>query len=87
MRCSSLYFPDIQTLERRAEDYTIEDVGQFLEDIGLSHHVDAFSSEEISGDMLLEATEEMLMELGVTSAVERLKIKVQGFAESLQQNV
>ena len=40
----------------------------------------AFSSEEISGDMLLEATDEMLEELGVASAVERLKIKVQGLA-------
>ena len=45
----------------------------------------AFSSAEISGDMLLEGTEgteELLEELGVASAVERLKIKVQGLAES-----
>ena len=41
----------------------------------------AFSSEEISGDMLLEAKDEMLEELGVTSAVERLKIKVQGLVQ------
>ena len=51
-------------------------VGQFLEEIGLGHHVAKFTEEDISGDMLLEADQEMLEELGVTSAIERLKIKV-----------
>lgn len=35
-----------------------------------------FSEENISGDILLEATDEILEELGVTSATEKLKIKV-----------
>ena len=51
-------------------------MGQFLEGIGLGHHVDAFCDAEISGEMLLDANEEMLEELGVTSGTERLKIKV-----------
>ena len=37
-----------------------------------------FSEEDVSGDILLESTDEILEELGVTSAVERLKIKVDG---------
>ena len=45
-------------------------MGQFLEEIGLSQHAAAFSEEEISGEVLLEATEEMLQELGVNSPVE-----------------
>lgn len=49
-------------------------MGQFLEEIGLGTHVAAFS--DISGDMLLELDQEMLEGLGVTSAVERLKIMV-----------
>ena len=71
------YLPDTQTLEQNAEDYTPELVGQFLEKIGLGHHVTAFIEKEISGPMLLEPEEEMFEELGVTSPTEGLKIKVQ----------
>ena len=77
--CSS--FPshlvlDTQTLEQSAQDCTPERVGQFLEAIGLGHHMAKFIEEDVSGAMLLEANQEMLEELGVTSAIERLKIKV-----------
>ena len=51
-------------------------MGQFLEGIGLGHHVATFIEEDISGDILLEATEKTLEELGVTNATERLKIRV-----------
>ena len=37
-----------------------------------------FIKEDISGDMLLGDIEEMLEELGVTSAAEKFKIKVHG---------
>ena len=68
--------PDTQTIEQSVQNYTAEHVGQFLEEIGLGHHVATFCEEDISGDMLLEATEETLGELGVTNATERLKIRV-----------
>ena len=80
MKSSSLpsyFLANTQTLEQCAEDYTPELVGQFLEEIGLGHHVATFIEEDISGDMLLEPEEEMLEELEVTSPIERLKIKVQ----------
>ena len=67
---------DTQTLEQSAQDCTSKDVSQFLEDIGLGHHVGTFIAKDISGEELLEADQEMLEELGVTSAIERLKIKV-----------
>ena len=51
-------------------------MSQFLEEIGLGHHVGTFIEKDISGEELLEADQEMLEELGVTSAIERLKIKV-----------
>ena len=69
--------PDTQTLEQSAQKYTPEHVGQFLEGIGLHHHVAAFSEEDLSGKDMLELNQEMLGELGVTSPTERLKIKVQ----------
>ena len=67
---------DTQTLEQSAQDCTPERVGQFLGEIGLGHHVPTFIEQDVSGDMLLEADQEMLEELGVTSAINRLKIKV-----------
>ena len=67
---------DTQTLEQSAQNCTHEQVGQFLEGIGLSHHVATFIEQDVSGEMLLEANQEVLEELGVTSAIERLKIKV-----------
>ena len=51
-------------------------MGQFLEEIGLGHHVAVFTEKDISGDILLKPDQEMLEELGVTSALEGLKIKV-----------
>lgn len=55
-------------------------MGHFLEEIGLGHHVASFKDQDISGDMLLEATDETLEELGVQSATEKLKIKVYSFS-------
>ena len=67
---------DTQTLEQSAQNCTPEHVGQFLEGIGLDHHVATFIEQDVSGEMLLEANQEVLEELGVTSAIERVKIKV-----------
>ena len=66
----------LQTIEKSAQNYTTEHVGQFLEEIGLGHHVATFLEQDVSGDMLLEPDQKMLKELGVTSPTERLKIKV-----------
>ena len=66
---------ETQTLEQSAQNCTSVHVGQFLQEIGLSHHVAAFIEQDISGDVLLEPDQEMLKELGVSSAVVRKKIK------------
>ena len=73
------FFPDTQTLEQSAQEFTPEHVGEFLEEIGLGDHVASLIECEISGDMLVgdtDETDEMLEELGVKSATEKLKIKV-----------
>ena len=74
--CPSLFVLDTRTLEQSAQDCTPAHVSQFLEEIGLGHHVAEFTEQDISGDMLLDPDQDMLEELGVTSAIERLKIKV-----------
>lgn len=52
----------------------MEDVRAFLTETGLGKYADAFREAEISGEVLLEADEEMLRELGVESALDRLRI-------------
>ena len=77
---ASLFLPplilDTRTLEQSAQDCTPDHVGQFLKAIGLGHHEATFIEQDVRGEMLLETDQEMLEELGVTSAIERLKIKV-----------
>ena len=77
------FLPDTQTLEQSTQDCTAEQVGQFLERIGLGDHVAAFSEQDISGEELLGLDQETLKELGVTSAVERLKIKVHSIEDTV----
>ena len=56
-------------------------LGLVLARIGLGHHVTTFIEQGIDG---LELDQEILEELAVTSAAERLKIKVQGGAGGMK---
>ena len=85
MHLALLSFLDTQTLQQRAQDYTPERVGQFLKDIGLGQHVAVFKKKKIGGEMLVGTAEEKLEELGVTSAAERRKIKVQWKAVAIEK--
>ena len=67
--------PDTETLEQLARDYGEEEVTEFLTQAGLGQYVEAFREAQISGEVLLEADSEVLQELGVASAIDRLKIK------------
>ena len=56
--------------------YPLQTVLVFLEQNKLDKYRDIFEVSGMDGDLLLEADDKVLNELGVTSAVERLKIKV-----------
>ena len=65
-------------MEQRAAKYTAEDVVCFLQKIGLGRYAEEFRSNEITGDVLVgeEAGDQFFSELGITSAVDKLKISV-----------
>ena len=63
-----------ETVLSKARKYTPEDVGDFLSSIKLDKHKEAFVSNEIGGDVLLEADSEFLTELGVSSPLECVRI-------------
>jgi len=56
--------------------YPLHMVLTFLEQNKLDKYRAIFQESDMFGDLLLEADDTVLNELGVTSAVERLKIKV-----------
>ena len=50
-------------------------MGEFFTEVGLGQYTEAFQEAQISGEELLEADKEVLEELGVASAIDRLKMK------------
>ena len=66
----------LRSLQGGEAQYPLESVLDFLEQSKLDKYRDIFRKTGMDGDLLLEADDNVLNELGVTSAVERLKIKV-----------
>ena len=64
------------SLTDQAEKYAPEDVAKFLESVGLGQYVERFVEDEISGGVLVEADDEVLMENGVQSPLHRIKIMI-----------
>ena len=64
----------------------LSEVLHFLDQNKLSHHAAAFEKNAISGDILLECSDAALKQLGVSSALERVKIrtKFKTFVEKLE---
>lgn len=50
------------------------DVAGFLSDIGLAQHIEAFSDAQIDGESLSVLDTEMLVDLGVTSVGQRIRL-------------
>ena len=65
-----------RSLKGGEAQYLLQSVLNFLEQNKLDKYCDIFQKTGMDGDLLLEADNNVLKELGVTSAIERLKIKV-----------
>lgn len=62
-----------KTLEL-AKSLSVDGVADFLTKIELSQYVDAFREEVIDGAMLLDVSQDMLLELGVQSPLHQMRI-------------
>ena len=65
-----------RSLQGGMVQHSLQEVLTFLEQNKLDEHCASFQKSGMDGDLLLEADDNVLKELGVSSAVERLKIKV-----------
>ena len=64
-----------RSLQGDVAQYPLQSVLAFLEQNKLGKYCDIFQESGIDGDLLLEADDTMLKELGVNSALDRKKIK------------
>ena len=73
-----------RSLQGGAAQYPLESVLDFLEQNKLDKYRDIFQKTGMDGDLLLEADDNLLKELGVKSALDRnrIKTKYKTFAKS-----
>ena len=71
---ATLSQPDKKQLLQLARQYSSEAVGNFITSIGYSNYAEQFEENDFSGDALIESTDEHLKDLGIESALARLKI-------------
>lgn len=65
----------VTEIEISGSEYSADDVASFLQRIGMKEHVQKFLSEEITGEDLVTADDDLLKELGVQSALQRNKLR------------
>ena len=63
--------------------FTANDVTEFLNEIELSQYAMRFKAEEINGEALLEADQDLLADLGVSDSSHQVKI-IQKFRKKLK---
>ena len=64
-----------RSLQGGEAQYPLQSVLDFLEQIKLDKYCDIFRESGMDGDLLLEADDNFLKELGVKSALDRNRIK------------
>ena len=75
-----------RSLQGGKAQYPLQTVLDFLEQNKLDKHCAIFKESGMDGDLLLEADDSVLEELGIASTAERLKIKVHGRWYQLKSN-
>ena len=79
--CITSYFtsdvqPHLDDLLTLARKYSGEAVANFVTSIGYSNYAELFEENDFSGDALIVSTDEHLKDLGIESALARLKIVI-----------
>ena len=61
-------------MQRRAKDFTLQDILAFLETKGLAHYGKLFEEFDINGELLIQFHDDELRDMGIESALDRLRI-------------
>ena len=71
-----LIFSTVLDVQDVTKDVTVNKVIEFLIHSKLEQYVDAFEEYEIDGELLIQASDEELEEIGVSNPLHRLKIRI-----------
>lgn len=63
-------------MQQKASNISVEDVISFLHSIKLDQYAETFRELEINGELLIQFQDDELKEMNVTSALDRLKIRI-----------
>lgn len=61
-------------MQRRAKEYSLQDILAFLESKNLSHYAKLFEEFDINGELLIQFHDDELRDMGIESALDRLRI-------------
>lgn len=75
LKISILFRRQLEGLGKIAKRYPVEEVARFLHAHKMSEFVEKFEEEKIDGEMLMEAPDEVLDELGVKKHIQKLALK------------
>ena len=83
MKSNYLHFIGEESIEDKARKVTVQDVANYLSSIKMDKYIPTFQEYEISGDVLLAMKSSDLSDIGVESALDKVKILV-GFRQHLE---
>lgn len=75
LQINVLFKRELEGVGQLAKRFPVEEVGRFLHSIKMSEYVKPFEEHKIDGEILMEASEEVLEVLGVKNHIQRLTIK------------
>lgn len=74
LKISVLFRRKLEGVSKLAKRYPVEEVVRFLHSIKMSQHVESFEKNNIDGELLMEASHEVLEVLGVTKEIQCITI-------------
>ena len=75
LKISILFRRQLEGVGKIAKRYPVEEVIRFLNAHKMNEFVEKFKEEQIDGEMLLDASEEVLNELGIQKHIQKLALK------------
>ena len=75
LKISILFRRQLEDISKIAKRYPTEEVVRFLHNNRMSEFVDKFEKNQIDGEMLMEASDEVLDELGVRKHIQKISLR------------
>ena len=75
LKISLLFRRQLEGIGKIAKRYPVEEVVRFLNANKMNKFVEMFEEHKIDGEMLMEASDDVLAELGIANQIQKLALK------------